>query len=45
MGRVLTDAAVEQYRDQGYYFPVPTLGEEEVSGLRAISDARVARRG
>ena len=34
MGRVLTDAAVAQYRDRGYYFPVPVLSGEEASSLR-----------
>ena len=45
MGRVLTDAAVEQYRDQGYYFPIPILGEEEVSGLRARLETFEAAQG
>ncbi|NCF30026.1 MAG: phytanoyl-CoA dioxygenase, partial [Gammaproteobacteria bacterium] len=45
MARVLTDAAVGQYRDQGYYFPIPILGEEEVSGLRARLEAFEAAQG
>lgn len=39
MGRVLTDAAVAQYREQGYYFPVPVLSGQEVSSLRAKLEA------
>ena len=34
MPRVLSDAAVAQYREQGYYFPVPVLSRGEVSDLR-----------
>jgi non-heme Fe2+,alpha-ketoglutarate-dependent halogenase len=34
MSRVLTDAAMAQYRDQGYYFPLPVLGDDEVARLR-----------
>ena len=34
MAKVLTDAAIAQYRDRGYYFPLPILSEAEVSRLR-----------
>jgi len=39
MARVLTDAALAQYRDQGYYFPLPILRVDEVSRLRSKLEA------
>jgi chlorinating enzyme len=39
MARTLSDAAVDQYRDRGYWFPVPVLGEDEVSRLRGKLEA------
>jgi len=39
MGRILTDSAVEQYRDRGYYFPVTVLHEDEVARLRGKLEA------
>jgi non-heme Fe2+,alpha-ketoglutarate-dependent halogenase len=45
MAGVLTDAAVEQYRDRGYYFPLPVLGEDEVSRLRGKLEAFESAQG
>ena len=45
MGRMLTDSAVEQYRDRGYYFPVTVLHEDEVSRLRAKLEAFESAQG
>jgi hypothetical protein len=36
---VLSEAAVEQYRDLGYYFPLPVLSGAEVSRLRGKLEA------
>ncbi|MGB8435689.1 MAG: phytanoyl-CoA dioxygenase family protein [Burkholderiales bacterium] len=35
MARVMTDAAIAQYRDRGYYFPLPVLRADEVAECRA----------
>jgi len=35
MARVMTDAAIAQYRDRGYYFPLPVLRAHEVAECRA----------
>ncbi len=35
MARVMTDAAIAQYRDRGYYFPLPVLRADEVAKCRA----------
>jgi len=45
MARVLTDAAMAQYRDRGYYFPLAVLREGEVSRLRAKLEAFEAGQG
>jgi Phytanoyl-CoA dioxygenase (PhyH) len=34
MARVMTDAAIAQYRDRGYYFPLPVLRPDEVAECR-----------
>jgi len=39
MGKVLTQAALEQYRDLGYYFPISILDAGEVSTLRGKLEA------
>lgn len=39
MAGVLTEAAREQYRDQGYYFPLSILSEAEVAQLRGKLEA------
>jgi Phytanoyl-CoA dioxygenase (PhyH) len=31
---ILSDAAIAQYRDRGYYYPLPVLRAEEVAALR-----------
>jgi Phytanoyl-CoA dioxygenase (PhyH) len=45
MARILTDAAIEQYRDRGYYHPLPVLRAEEVSALRSKLEAFEASQG
>ena len=45
MARVLSDAAMEQYRDRGYYFPITVLGGDEVSRIRAKLEAFEAAQG
>ena len=45
MGRVLTQAAVTQYREEGYYFPVPVLPAAEAAALRARLEAFERRQG
>lgn len=39
MGKVLTQAALEQYRDLGYYFPISILDAGDVSTLRGKLEA------
>jgi len=39
MARVMTDAAIAQYRDRGYYFPLQVLDPDEVSECRAKLEA------
>ena len=34
MGKVLSDAAVEQYRRDGYYFPIDVMSPQEAAGFR-----------
>ena len=45
MPKAMTAAAIEQYRDQGYYFPLPVLRPEEVSALRGKLEAFEASQG
>ncbi len=45
MARILSDAAVEQYRDRGYYFPLTVLHEDEVCRLRARLEAFESAQG
>ena len=45
MAGTLSDAAVAQYREQGYYFPVPVLTPDEVADLRARLEAFEAAQG
>jgi hypothetical protein len=45
MARVLSQAALEQYRHQGYYFPLPVLEEDEVSRLRSKLEAFESAQG
>jgi len=45
MGRVLSDTAMQQYREQGYYFPLAVLAAEEVSQLRARLEAFESAQG
>ena len=45
MARVLTDAALAQYREQGYFFPLPLLDAGEVSRLRGKLEAFEAAQG
>ncbi len=45
MARVLSDAAVAQYRERGYYFPLTVLQQEEVSRLRAKLEAFESAQG
>lgn len=39
MARTLSDAAVAQYRDLGYWLPLPVLGGDEVARLRGRLEA------
>ncbi len=34
MPKALSEAAIRQYRDEGYYFPVPVLTADETLALR-----------
>ncbi len=45
MARVLTEAAMAQYRDRGYYFPLPVLRADEVSDCRAKLESFEASQG
>jgi non-heme Fe2+,alpha-ketoglutarate-dependent halogenase len=45
MARILSDAAITQYRDHGYYFPIPVLDGDEVSRLRTKLEAFEADQG
>jgi len=45
MARILSDAAITQYHDQGYYFPLPILDGDEVSRLRTKLEAFEADQG
>lgn len=45
MARILTDAAMAQYRDGGYYFPLSVLRDDEVSRLRGKLEAFEADQG
>jgi non-heme Fe2+,alpha-ketoglutarate-dependent halogenase len=39
MAKVMTDAAIAQYRDRGYYFPLPVLRADEVAECRAMLES------
>jgi hypothetical protein len=39
MAKVMTDAAIAQYRDRGYYFPLPVLRSNEVAECRAMLES------
>ena len=45
MSKVLTQAAMDQYRERGYYFPIPVLDAAEVSTLRGQLEAFEAAQG
>jgi ectoine hydroxylase-related dioxygenase (phytanoyl-CoA dioxygenase family) len=45
MPNVLSDVMVDQYRREGYVFPVPVLGPDEVAALRVRLEAFEARQG
>ena len=39
MAKALSEAAIRQYRDEGYYFPVPVLSADETLALRRKLEA------
>lgn len=43
--KLLTEAAVRQYREQGYYHPVPVLSRQEAGALRAALEGYEAEAG
>lgn len=45
MAKALSERAVRQYAEDGYYFPVPVLAAEEVAGYRARLEAVEAAEG
>lgn len=45
MTKILSNAAVESFRRDGYYFPVPALSAEEVSHYRNCLEQHEARTG
>jgi len=45
MSKVMAAEAIEQYRDEGYFFPLPLLRPEEVSALRGKLEAFEASQG
>jgi hypothetical protein len=45
MSKKLSDAAIRQYRDEGYYFPVPVLDAAEVADLRGRLETFEAAQG
>ncbi len=45
MAKALSAEAIEQYRRDGYYFPVPVLSQHEVADLRARLEAFEATQG
>jgi ectoine hydroxylase-related dioxygenase (phytanoyl-CoA dioxygenase family) len=45
MRKILAPSALEQFRDAGYYFPIPVLGAEEVVRTRAALAAFEAHEG
>jgi hypothetical protein len=45
MSKILSQAQLEQYRRDGYAFPVPALGAEEVRDLRADLECWEAQQG
>jgi len=45
MAKALSDAAIRQYRDEGYFFPVPVLSAEETQGLRQKLESFEASQG
>ena len=45
MRKVLSEDAVEQYRRDGYFFPIPVLSDDEVADLRGRLEAFEAGQG
>ncbi len=45
MPKALPQGAIEQYRRDGYYFPLPVLSGAEAAGLRAGLEAFEATQG
>ncbi len=45
MSEALSKSAVEQYRREGYYFPLRILGVAEIAALRGKLEAIEARQG
>jgi ectoine hydroxylase-related dioxygenase (phytanoyl-CoA dioxygenase family) len=45
MGKLLSDAQVEQYREEGYLCPIPALAPEEAAHYRARLEAAEAAAG
>lgn len=45
MGKLLSEAAVEAYRRDGYYFPVPVLSAAEARKYRAALETHEAKTG
>lgn len=45
MAKALSEGAIRQYRDEGYYFPVPVLTPEETLAARRKLEAFEARQG
>ena len=43
--KMLTEAALRQYRDQGYYAPIKVMSREDAAGLRAALEAYEAGNG
>lgn len=43
--KMLTEAAVRQYQEQGYFAPVPVLSRQEAQGLRSALEAYESRNG
>ena len=45
MPKMLSDAAVQQYHRDGYYFPVPALSREEAAHYRSCLERHEAKTG
>ncbi len=45
MGKVLSEAAVAQFHEEGYYFPTPVLSDTEVADLRRQLEGVEAAQG